>query len=605
MNDKRLLVALGALTAALAACSSEIDTPDGPMAQPTPPPGGTMNPPPGGTANPPPGGTANPPPGGTANPPPGGTANPPPGGTTPPPTTTPPPNTGTCTPGIPATTQIPRLKNRQYDAVIRDLLGVTAMSDGKAPSSGLYSDYEGPMNTDAWRLYQDVGGKIAAQVMKDPAAKAKFISCDPAMAGCMKQTITDFGRKAFRRPLTEAEVQRFEKLGTELAKATPAPTAEQIAQTTLEAFLVSPSFLQITELTAEVEGSAIKLSPFEVAARLSFLLWGSVPDDELNAAANGGMLTTREQILAQAQRMIAIREKTGPAVAAFHRSYVAMDDVAGHWWKPQHDTAKFPLYSPAVQEAMPKEMDLFFEEVAFNNGTFKDIFTSNVGFVNKDTAPIYGLDPAGYTNEMTKVTLDPEQRPGFLTRIGFLSSFSRFDGTSPILRGAFITINMIGLNPGPPSPEALQTPPPTGTFTTQRAFFEALTSQASCKGCHEPFVNPPGFALENYDAIGKWQTVDPLGGAINATAVVSFSATNKQTVTSPKQMMDEIGKGEMARRIYAEKWVAFAYGRAPNDNDACVVNDLNTRLGGENYTVLQLLGDLTQAESFRLRVKGS
>jgi hypothetical protein len=206
---------------------------------------------------------------------------------------------------------------------------------------------------------------------------------------------------------------------------------------------------------------------------------------------------------------------------------------------------------------------------------------------------------------MTKVTLDANQRPGFLTRIGFLSSFSRFDSTSPILRGAFITVNMIGLNPGPPSPEALQTPPPTGTFMTQRAFFEALTSQASCTGCHTPFINPPGFALENYDAIGKWQTVDPRGGAIDATATVSFSATNKQTITSPKQMMDEIAKGDMARRIYAEKWVSFAYGRAPNDNDNCVVNDLNTKLGTEGYTVLQLLGDLTQADSFRLRVKGS
>jgi hypothetical protein len=489
--------------------------------------------------------------------------------------------------------------------VIRDLLGVTALSDGRSPSAGLYSDYEGPMNTDAWRLYQDVGGKIAAQVMADATAKAKFISCDPAMAGCMKQTITDFGRKAFRRPLTDAEVARFEKLGADLAKANPAPTAAQIAQTTLEAFLVSPSFLQITELTTEAEGSAVKLSPFEVAARLSFLLWGSVPDDELNAAANGNQLATKDQILAQAQRMIAVRAKAGPAVAAFHRHYVAMDDVAGHWWKPQHDTTKFPLYSPAVQETMPKEMDLFFEEVAFNNGTFKDIFTSNVGFVNKDTAPIYGLDPAAYTTEMTKVALDAEQRPGFLTRIGFLSSFSRFDSTSPILRGAFITVNMIGLNPGPPTPEALQTPPPMGTFTTQRAFFEAMTSQASCTGCHTPFVNPPGFVLENYDSIGKWQTVDPRGGAIDAVATVSFSATNKQTITSPKQMMDEIAKTEMSRRIYAEKWVSFAYGRAPNDHDNCLVNDLNTKLGSEGYTVLQLVGDLTQSESFRLRVKGS
>jgi len=581
MNDKRLLVALGALGAALAGCSGEIAPPDSTMEpqNPVPPPSA--------------GGA-----GGSGT----GGSNTGSGGT---------PITGggtgavsACTPGVPATTQIPRLKNRQYDAVIRDLLGVTATTDGKAPSAGLYTDYEGPMNTDAWRLYQEVGAKVAAAAMAG-SGKSKFIACDPAMAGCMKQTIIDFGRKAFRRPLTDAEVARFEKLVADLAKANPAPTAAQIAEATLEAFLVSPSFLQITELTTEAEGTAIKLSPYEVASRLSFLLWGSIPDDELNAAADANQLATKDQILAQAKRMIAIREKTGPSVSAFHRSYVAMDDPNGHWWKPSHDTKLFPLYNEAVQAAMPKEIDLFFEEVAFNDGSFKDIFTSNVGFVNKDTAPIYGLDPSAYGSEMTKVQLDPNQRPGFLTRIGFLSSFSRYDGTSPLLRGAFITINMIGLNPGPPPPEAATTPPPTGTFMTQRAFFEEMTKPSNCTGCHTPFINPPGWVLENYDSIGKWQTVDPRGGAIDATATVTFSGTNKQTITSPKQMMDEIAKGEEARRIYAEKWVSFAYGRPANPNDACIVNDLRTKLGGEGYTVLQLLGDLTQADSFRLRVKGN
>jgi hypothetical protein len=580
MTDRRLMVAIAALATGVVGCSAELDPPD------TSATGGSVASGGSGTG----GG------GGTGNVQPPSAGGPSTGGA-------PIGNPG-CTPGIPSTTQIPRLKNRQYDAVIRDLLGVTATSDGKAPSAGLYTDYEGPMNTDAWRLYREVGAKVAVATMAG-ANKTKFITCDPAMAGCMKQTITDFGRKAFRRPLTEAEIARFEKLGVDLAKANPAPSAAQIAEATLEAFLVSPSFLQITELTTEAEGSSIKLSPYEVAARLSFLLWGSVPDDELNVAANDNKLTTKANILTQAKRMIAVRAKTGPMVSAFHRSYVAMDDPAGHWWKPQHDTARFPLYSEAVQAVMPKEMDLFFEEVAFNNGSFKDIFTSNVGFVNKDTAPIYGLDPTSYTSELTKVALDASQRPGFLTRIGFLSSFSRYDGTSPLLRGAFITINMIGLNPGNPPPEAMTTPPPTGTFTTQRAFFEEMTKASNCVGCHAPFINPPGFALENYDSIGKWQTVDLRGGNIDATATVTFSSTNKQTITSPKQMMDEIAKGDAARRIYAEKWVSFAYARPANPNDACMVNELDTKLASEGYTVLQLLGDLTQADSFRLRVQGS
>jgi Protein of unknown function (DUF1592)/Protein of unknown function (DUF1588)/Protein of unknown function (DUF1585)/Protein of unknown function (DUF1595) len=588
MTDKRLLVAIGALSGALAGCSAEMDPPDSTNTPVPSATGGSI----GGGGPPTSGGGGS---GGTGNVVPPKAGAPGTGGVS---------GGGACTPGVPSTSQIPRLKNRQYDAVVRDLLGVTATADGRAPSAGLYTDYDGPMNTDAWRLYKEVGAKVAAAVMSG-TNKTKFIGCEPAMAGCMSQTITDFGRKAFRRPLTEAEITRFEKLGADLAQANPAPSAAQIAEATLEAFLVSPSFLQITELTTESEGSAYRLSPFEVAARLSFLLWGSVPDDELNAAADGNLLASKDQILTQAKRMIAVRAKTGPMVTAFHRNYAAMDDPAGHWWKPQHDTAKFPLYSAAAQEAMPKEMDLFFEEVAFNGGSFKDLFTSNVGFVNKDTAPIYGLDPASYTTEMTKVSLDENQRPGFLTRIGFLSSFSRYDGTSPLLRGAFITINLIGLNPGSPPPEAAQTPLPAGTFLTQRALFEEMTKPSSCTGCHTPFINPPGWVLENYDSIGKWQTIDPLGGAIDATATVTFSPTNKQSVSSAKQMMDEIAKGEEARRIYAEKWVSFAYARPANSNDACVVGELDAKLANEGYTVLQLLADLTQADSFRLRVKGS
>ena len=126
-----------------------------------------------------------------------------------------------CVPGVPATSQIPRLLNRQYEAVVRDLLGVTGVgTDNKPASQLLVADSDGPMTPDAWRIYQDVGGQIARAVMTGPN-KSKFISCDAAAAGCLEQTIRTFGRKAFRRPLTDAEVARFQKLG----QTTPAGNA--------------------------------------------------------------------------------------------------------------------------------------------------------------------------------------------------------------------------------------------------------------------------------------------------------------------------------------------------------------------------------------------
>jgi hypothetical protein len=316
------------------------------------------------------------------------------------------------------------------------------------------------------------------------------------------------------------------------------------------------------------------------------------------------MLADKAQILAQAQRMLMDKTKTGSVVASFHRRWADMETAVQHWWKPRHDTALFPLYKETAIPAMQAELDSFFQDVVFNNGSFKDLFLSNIGFVTKDTAPIYGLDPATYTDTPTRVELDKVQRPGFLTRIGFLSSFSRFSSTSPILRGAYITINMIGVNPGPPSPEAAQAMAPPGEYKTEREYVTALTSPDNCKGCHHPLINPPGFVLERYDAIGKWQDVDLRKGPIDGTATVTFAADNIKEITSPLELMEEIGKGTLARRIYAEKWVNFAYGRPSNPNDTCVVNEVDMKLGTADYSVLKLMADLTQPDAFRLRVRG-
>ena len=510
-----------------------------------------------------------------------------------------------CVKGIPNTTQVPRLLNRQYDAAVRDLVGVTTLgSAGDPPSAQLIPDFDGAMLGDAWRQYEDVGSQIAHTVITG-ANKSKFITCDATTAACLDTTIRAFGRKAFRRPMTDAEVTSFQ---AKLAQITPAGTADEIAEAILYTFLVSPSFLLVPELDStatDTATGAIQLSSIEVAARLSFLLWGSIPDDTLNAAADAKALSTKEQILEQATRMIAIKEKTGPMVSMFHRVNFALDNgsTTSHWWKTDHNSN--PLYSSDLKTTYRTEMDLFFEDVAFSGGSFKDLFLSPVAFVNAQTAPIYGLDAAAYGADLTRVELDATKRPGFMTRIGFLSSFAHGASTSPILRGAYVTVNMIGVNPGAPDPSnTMKTI--DGTFATERAYVEALTSaQDACKGCHIPMVNPPGIALENYDSIGKWQTVDPLGGNIDATADVTFSEGNIVHITSPQQLMQQIAATPQAKEIYAQLWVSYATGRAPNNNDQCLVDDINTKLSQDGYSVLDMLADVTQADSFRLRVQAT
>jgi len=513
----------------------------------------------------------------------------------------------TCAPGIPATTQLRRILNWQYDATVRDLLGVTTVTNGGnsgAPSSMLYADFDGPMVPDAWRLYQDTGAAIAKAVMANTTQKANFISCDPAASGCLQTTIQNFGKKAFRRPLTTDEVSRFMALGS----GTPAGTPAEVAEATLLGFLVSPQFLYLPETgtTTDSATGAIQLTQYEVAQRLSYMLWGSIPDAMLTSAADNNALQTKDQILAQAQRMIMDRTKTTPLLTGFHDNWVQMNNPNQHWWKIDHDTSKFPLYNTTTSKTtFSQEMDAFWVEVAYGNGGYKDLFLSTVGFVNKDNAPIYGLTNTGTT--LTKVSLDANQRPGFMTRAGFLSSYSHYNETAPILRGAFVTVYMIGVDPGPPLDGATMLQPPAGNYKTNREKTDALVNMSTtCMGCHTNIINPPGYVMEAYDSIGKVQTTDQLGGAIDGTATVNFGNGNTQQITSPLQLMQQLATMQKAQQNYAQDWVSFAYNRYPNANDQCTADAIATKIAGTSpYSILNVLADLTQADSFRLRVKAT
>jgi len=504
----------------------------------------------------------------------------------------------TCTPGVPATSQIPRMKDAAYNAVLKDLLGVTAVA-GELPSKALAPDYDGSMTAIAWDGYLKTAEKIAAEVMAG-ANKSQFMSCDPAIGTCLTDTIKSFGRKAFRRPLTAAEVTSFERFKS----VTPVGTPDEIAETILYAFLASPSFIMLPELSADknLENTANKLTSFEAATRLSFLLWGTVPDAELNTAADNDQLTTKEQIAAQARRMLK-SDKVAPAVARFHQAYLGIE-TSSHWLNNKEHDPKFGKFTAATYAPLLGEMDSFFKELVFKGGTLNDLFLSNVGFVTQDTAALYGLDPKAYGADPVRVELDPKQRPGFLTRAGFLSTFSNYGTTSPILRGAFISGRILGINPGEPSPDALKTPIPDGVYTTRRQQIEALTGVQPCKSCHAQFINPAGFVLERYDAIGSWQETDQLTGPIDGTADVFLGNGKSKTISAPIDMMKELAALPIVQRHYAEQFVTFATGRSPNSNDACTVDRLATSLAQATYPVLNLMADYTEADSFRLRTVG-
>jgi hypothetical protein len=508
-----------------------------------------------------------------------------------------------CVAGIPATTQIPRMKNAAYDAVVQDLLGLTTLAgnNNQPPSSLLADDSDGAITDIMWNGYLNAAKMVASEVMAG-SNKSKFMSCDPTKdTSCLQNTVKTFGRKAFRRPLTDTEVKSFMRLDSLTPKGQP----NEVAQAILNAFLASPSFIMLPELAQTKDSNGnLTLNSYEVATRLSFLLWGTVPDDTLNTAADGGQLTSKDQIATQAQRMLK-SSKAQAVVTNFVHYYAAIQN-GSHWVNNNtHDASKYPTWTDAAYAPALAEIDAFFQDIVLNGGKFKDLFLGSNGFVTKDTAPLYGLGASSYGTTPTKVALDSTKRPGFLTRVGFLSTFSKFDVTSPILRGAFISGRVLGVDPGTPDPNFTRIPIPPGTYTTQRQAIEALTANEPCHSCHGVNINPSGYVLEHYNSIGTWQDKDPLGGDIDGTADVRFSATDTKTITNPLDMMTEIANLPEARHHYAQQWVAFASNRIPNSNDECTVNTITTNMASDSYPLLNVISDYTQADSFRLRTVGN
>jgi hypothetical protein len=444
-------------------------------------------------------------------------------------------------------------------------------------------------------------------VIADATLKKNFMACTPTGDGkaCLHDTIIKFGRKAFRRPLTTEEVARFDKLVTDGPTITETGTIDQIAQTVLYAFLVSPSFITRAEANETSDGAGnYTLSSHEVAQRLSFMLWGSIPDDALNTAADSNQLTSPQQILQQATRMLT-SDKARLKIADYHRYYILMGPNT-RWDNVNKDTATFPAFNPNMVPTLMAETEKFFDAVAMvKKGTFQDLILSPVAFVNQATAPLYGVSTSGLTNDFKEMNLDANQRPGFLTRVGFLNAYAFFNRTSPIHRGAFIVKQVLGtpIATPPPGAEATPLPDATADLNTNRKQVDAQTTGGVCESCHHGFINPAGFAMEAFDAVGSWQTKEKSNGvAIDTTADIVIDGTTMH-ITGPLDLMQKIAASKMAQHRYAQLLTSFMFDRE-DALDCGTVNDLAAKIAPGGYTIQNLITDLTQTPQFRTRAAG-
>ena len=427
--------------------------------------------------------------------------------------------TGEQTPGTPSASDpnrgaveraLRRLSRREYNNVVRDLLGdTTAPADAFGTEiyvNGFDNGSDGltVQGTDLV-AFQAAAETLAARAMR--ANRTALIgSCDPAIdpSQCVDVFLQTFVKKAYRRPPTETEVQRLRDLD---AMGTEAGGFEGGITLMLEAVLQSPSFLYRSELGLADDAlpqGLVRLTNYELASELSFLVTGSMPDDALFAAAESGRLVTADDMRREAARLL-VSPAAKPAFRAFFHQWLATDHVA----TTNKDKAIYPAFTPAVAASMAGELDRYFDDVIWQGeGSIRELFTSPRSFVDANLAAIYGIPSP--SAPFSAVSLDPDIRRGILTRPGFLAVHSDNDSSGPVPRGVFVLNALLCRPPRPPPANVPPAPPASSAIQaheTTRQRFDAHLNEPICKTCHT-IIDGVGFGFEQFDGIGAYRTME-------------------------------------------------------------------------------------------------
>lgn len=504
--------------------------------------------------------------------------------------------------GVATTSRLRRLTHAEYDRAVADVvrLDVGQVSAAFPEELPTLQGYFAPAALGTTeRLFQEFRGaaeSIAARVVTDDTAYGQVVGCAGVDAACRDAFIGAFGRRAYRRPLTQTELARYQSLFDAAADWSPGEEAFRGGvQAVLEAMLQSPNFLYRVERgTAERDEFGTKLSAWEVATRLAFLITGGPPDDELLDAAAAGELSTPAAMVTHARRLV-----DSSAVAArvrdFHARWAQLDELDGM----TKDVSTFPQFSPQLVSSMVESTERFITEATLgSDGALQALLTAPFGFIDQNLATVYGLSGT-FGEELQRIDFDAASpRAGLLTQPSFLAGHSSSDsGTSPILRGVFVLRRLLCQPIPDPPPNAQSTIPPASAtpITTTREYFEWKTGMAACQGCHAT-INPIGFAFEDFDGIGNHRTtekdvpVDASGSVTLNSAMLSF--------VGGRELAEQMAALPEAQACYAQNWLRYAWGRADTAADLRTLSVVRQGLADPGYGVRDLLVDITQSAAF-------
>ena len=492
--------------------------------------------------------------------------------------------------GRPIFSQLVRLTHQQWEQSVRDVLrlddlpGLSESFTGDPPEGIFSNDERGLLVTPNLSLdYQRAAEQLAQRVARDAQALSRLDGFgDPA------GFIQALGRRVYRRPLTAAEQQRYQSLFAvgPMALGSGDGFADG-AQLVVEAMLQSPYFVYRTELEEDGE----PLNSYELASKLSFLLRNTTPDDDLLDAAASGEFEMLDGIVARARRML--DEPAASAVAArFHSELFGLERYSAIAKDPQ----RFPQYSTSVNPALQQAEALFLNNLFQDGQGLAELLTSKIGFVNAETAPLYGLEAAG--GDFQAVDLGPE-RPGLFTRLGFLAYNGTLRDPDSIHRGVEINRVMLCARLQPP-PGIIPALPSIKPDQTNRERVSAHTGVGTCgESCHGTLINPIGFAFENFDALGQLRDTDN-GKPVDTSGAYQFS-DGLESFRGAPELMQLLATNPQVHACFAEHLMQFTLGRDLVEDDRALVDELDRSSLRTGTSTKELLLAIVAAPSFSRR----
>jgi hypothetical protein len=515
-----------------------------------------------------------------------------PGAVTPPPVG---PTEAACAVPQPGRSPLRRLTRFEYSNTVGVLFGdvpdVTQRLPAELLGNGYGNDADNqPSSAFLIEQYSLLAGELAPRISRAEVA-SRYDAClleEPQdEAVCVRSFVSKFAEAAYRRPLQPEELDGLLELQSEL-RVDGDLTASVVG--VVEAILQSPDFLYRVEFGGEVADGVRRLTGHEMASRLSYFFWGAPPDDLLLEAAANGELDTAEGVRTQAERLLD-DPRARRVIEFFFDSYLPIANLTDQ----ARDAELFPTFSARIGELQRRETHEFLmNEIFDNDGSWRSVLTAPYTFVNEELANFYGI-PDVQGEDFVKVDVDTRQRLGLLTHASVLTGTTVTNTTNPVRRGGFLLSHVLCIDVPLPSEDLLEsiTPPEPYSGKTGRDRFTAHSSDARCKGCHG-LLDPPGFALENYDAVGLWRDTE---NDVTIDASGSLGAIGE--FGGPVEMVRKLAESPTTYSCFAQQWQKFAYGRKLSTTDTCNRQQLTEAFAESGYNIKSLLLAVTQTDGFR------